>query len=128
MDEDRLTPQLGRLIDAVKVAARRAASGAPGAEAVALLAEDGTVFAGSAEQGGTGIETSAAGAARRAALASGHEKIEAAAVAVDEPGETILPSAASRAILALIDPDLPLVFKQRGRWVMFPLSQLPSRE
>lgn len=116
MDEDLLSPQLGRLIDAAKAASMQAGPAAAAAEGVALLATDGSVYCGSGAQ-------MALASARRA----GTTEILAAAVAItNDPGATVLPGAESRACLAAIDPDLPLVVKQLGRWVLMALSKLPD--
>ena len=116
MDEDRLSPQLGRLIDEAKAASLRVDPAATPAEGVALLCGDGSVYSASAAQ-------AALASARRA----GATEILAAAVAVaNDPSSTLLPSAESRACLAGIDPDLPLVVKQFGRWVLVALSKLPD--
>jgi hypothetical protein len=52
--------------------------------------------------------------------------IDAAAVAVNFPAESVSPGSHCRAVLKGIDQDLPLVIKQRGRWVLVPLSSLPK--
>jgi len=105
MDETRLTPQLGRLIDAAKAASREATHTAR-VEGIALLTSDGTVLTG----------------------CTGSAEIVAAAVAEpDDPAETVPPTRESYRLLADIDPDLPLVFKQRGRWVLLPLSRVEPR-
>jgi hypothetical protein len=76
-----------------------------------------------------GALQSAAEAALVSARRAGCAEILAAAVAVaDDPAETVFPSDGSRQALAGIDPDLPLVVKQQGRWVLLLLSQLPSPE
>jgi hypothetical protein len=125
MDETRLTPQLGRLIDEAKAAAKRA-PGVSGAEGVALLTAKGTFCVGypTGETGASpeGPAQMAVASARR----SGRDEILAAAVAVpDDRSGTVLPCPESRRVLAAIDPDLQIVFKHRGRWVMLPLSDLP---
>ncbi|NLV71172.1 MAG: hypothetical protein GXY46_01005 [Actinobacteria bacterium] len=127
MDEARLTPQMGRLIDSAKAAAARA--GCPGsrAEGVALLAGDGAIYDGCAVADPTSEHTSAAEGALEAAQQAGCVDILAAAVAVaNDPAGTALPGAASRRVLAGIAGDLPLVVKQRGRWVMMLLSEAPD--
>ena len=68
MDEDHLTPELGRLIDAAKTAAKAGAAGrsrgaATRAEGWAVLGLDGEVYAGS--------DAAAALAAARAGGAQG---------------------------------------------------------
>ncbi len=129
MDEDRLSPQLGRLIDEAKAAARRADAAAPRAEGVALLAEDGSVYTGHPGAGHESPRSSAAEAARASADRAGCKEIVAAAVAVaNDPADTVLPSAECRLSLAGINPDLSLVVKQHGRWVLLALSDLPSPE
>ena len=135
MDKDQLSPQLGRLIDEAKAAARRAAESPAEtqalvegaihrAEGVALLLADGAVC--SAPESKDEIQAPAAaavGAARR----TGEVGIVAAAVAVaNDPAQTLNPCPQTRRVLAEVDPDLPLVVKQQGRWVMVPLSGLPA--
>lgn len=125
MDEDRLSPQLGRLIDQAKAAAQRADPTAPKAEGVALLTGDGGVHTGH-----PGADPNHPFSAAESALASarreGCGEVLAAAVAVaNEPSQTALPSLECRQVLAGIDEDLPLVVKHQGRWVMLPLSRLP---
>jgi hypothetical protein len=124
MDEDRLSPQLGRLIDEAKAAARLLGATGPEVEGVALLTGEGTVHCGavteaSAEAG------SAAQAALDRARSAGHEEILAAAVAAPfATADTVLPSAESHRCLAGVDPELLLVIKQQGRWVMLPASKV----
>jgi hypothetical protein len=117
MDEDLLSPQMGRLIDQAKAAALKIDPAVSGAEGVALLAGDGSVYSGA-------VDTALA-AARQAGVA----EILAAAVAVaaDQDG-TNFPSRGCRRSLAAIDPELPVVVKERGRWVLRLLSHLPSTE
>ena len=126
MDEDRLSPQLGRLIDQAKAAARQAGPGVPRAEGIALLTADGSVHTGHSEAA-VARSSSAAESALVSARREGCDEILAAAVAVEnEPSETVLPSVECRRVLAGIDQDLPLVVKQRGRWVVLPLSRVPN--
>jgi len=128
MDEDRLTPQMGRLIDRAKAAASRVTAQDVRAEGVALLAVDGSIYCGHPGEDPTLPVASAAEVALAFARRAGYAEISAAAVAVaDEPSDTVLPSDGSRAVLAGIDPDLPVVFKHHGRWVLHLLSQLPDR-
>jgi hypothetical protein len=125
MDEDRLTPQLGRLIDSAKVASLQA--GAARAEGVALLTAGESIYVGYAGGDPDDPTASAAAAALAAARGAGEADIVAAAVAVaNDPAQTDLPSMESRQCLTDLNPDLPMVFKQRGRWVLLLLSQLPS--
>ena len=126
MDEDRLTPQLGRLIDAAKAASLRTETAAR-AEGIALLTAGENIYAGCAGADPDTPMASAAEMALAAARAGGGTGIAAAAVAVvNDPAQTVLPGAESRQCLAAVDPDLPVVFKQRGRWVLLLLSQLPD--
>lgn len=127
MDEDRLTPQLGRLIDAAKAASLRVDAAAARAEGIALLTAGECIHAGYAGGDPDAPTLSAAEVALAAARAAGETDIAAVAVAVvTDPASTVLPSAESRKCLADLDPDLPVVFKQRGRWVLLLLSQLPD--
>jgi hypothetical protein len=124
MDEDRLSPRLGRLIDEAKNAARLLGLMAPEVEGVALLTGSGTVHSG-AVAGAPGEAGSAAQAALDRARSAGDEKILAAAVAAPfDPADTVLPSAQSHRCLTGIDPELPLVIKQHGRWVMVQASKV----
>ncbi|MBN1629606.1 MAG: hypothetical protein JW990_07580 [Thermoleophilia bacterium] len=129
MDEDRLTPQLGRLIDAAKAASLQVAAAVARAEGIALLTAGECIHAGHAGGGPDAPAASAAGMALAAARGAGETDIAAAAVAVaNDPAPTVLPSAESRRCLADLDPDLPVVFKHRGRWVLLLLSQLPDSQ
>ena len=117
MDEDRLTPQLGRLIDAAKAAARAGAQGGAAArtEGWAVLGEDGKVYAG------PGLAV-AVGSAHRARTSP-----EAAAFAVTgESGDTLLPGGDWRSEAAAVDPHLPVVVKYLGRWVVVTLEEIPG--
>ena len=119
MDEDRLTPQLGRLIDAAKAAARAAAPGPAGRaaqqEGWAVLGQDGKVYAG-ARLAGT------LGATQRARTSP-----EAAAFAVaDAAGDTLLPGEGWRSGVTGADPHLPVVVKYLGRWVVVTLEEIPD--
>ncbi len=127
MDVDRLSPRLGRLIDEAKAAARRAGPEVERAEGVALLTAADSVYVGHSESGSCSV--AAAEMALAAAQEAGGEEILAAAVTVPaDPAGTVLPSAESCCILAGVDPDLQIVFKQRGRWVMLPLSEIAAVE
>lgn len=129
MDEDRLTPQMGRLIDEAKAAALRADPAAPRAEGVALLGEDGDIYIGYLETEPADPAVAAAESALASARRGGCQEILAAAVAVaGESAETLLPGSESYRVLAGIDPDLPLVVKYQGRWVMLPLSRFTPPE
>jgi len=123
--EDRLNPRLGRLIDMAKAASLRAGAEASVAEGVALLTESESIYVGHAGGDADRPGASAAEAALAAARQADGEKIVAAAVAVaNDRSATVMPSQESRRCLAGLDPDLPLVVKQRGRWVLILLSEL----
>ena len=143
MDEDRLSPELGRLIDEAKAVARMAGGDAEKAEGVALLVDGGivhsgaTVYSGGPARGAGPALTDLPGtdsgkpplsaaelALSRARTAGGAEILAAAVAAPNDPGETVLPSAESYQCLVGIDPELPLVLKQQGRWVVLPVSQV----
>lgn len=128
MDVDKLSPRLGRLIDEAKAAARRAGPEVAQAEGVALLTAADDVYVGYPDGAGSRL-VAAAEMALAAAQEAGGEEILAAAVAVpSDPAGTVLPSTESRCILAGVDPDLQIVFKQGGRWVMLPLSEIAPAE
>jgi hypothetical protein len=127
------------LIDAAKDAAKLFDAYAAEAEGVALLTDDGAVHSGAggrvgvateAEGVGTGITgspLSAAQAALEQVRGCGDREILAAAVAAPhDPSLTVLPSTGSYMCLAELDPELPLVLKQYGRWVVLPLSRVRS--
>jgi hypothetical protein len=123
--EDQLSPQLGRLIDAAKAAAARADPGIPRAEGVALLTGNDKVYAGCAGTDRASPLLSAADLALASAHRAGEHEVLAAAVAVvnDLAESTLLSPECYRSLVA-IDPELPLVIKQKGRWVLLELSQL----
>jgi hypothetical protein len=126
MNDDLLSPLMGRLIDRAKAAAVEAESGAGGAEGIALLLADETIVAAGAPNAVSGPGCAVA-RALEVARAQGGQAIEAAAVALsDAQSKTALPCAASREALQAIDPALPLVAKLRGRWVVRLLSELPG--
>lgn len=118
MDEDRLTPGLGRLIDAAKSAAGAQRTGGQlvgRSEGWAVLGRDGEAY--------TGPDLAAAVAAATEA----RTQPEAAAFAVvGEPGETLLPVGSWRTGAEDADPDLPVVVKYLGRWVLVTLGELPE--
>ena len=135
MDEDRLAPQLGRLIDAAKAAAGAALVGAAvsrpahfggrgvvvqqpfraRSEGWAVLGLDGNVHAGPSL------------AAAIAAATAAHTQPEAAAFAVaGETEETLLPAGGWRDGAEDADPELPVVVKYLGRWVVVTLGEMPG--
>jgi hypothetical protein len=127
MNEDLLTPLMGRLIDRAKAAVVESASGAGGAEGVALLLDDETIVAAGVASDVISGLLCAAALALEAARAQGGQVVEAAAVALSDSSlKTVVPSAASREALESIDPALPVVAKLRGRWVVRLLSEFPG--
>jgi hypothetical protein len=59
------------------------------------------------------------------ARAQGEYDVRTAVVALaHDPSESVSPSATTYAVLAGLDPELPVVIKQMGRWVVLPLSRL----
>lgn len=126
MHEERLSPQLGRLIDAAKATAARVDPTLPSTEVVGLLTTAGAVYAAAGEDR-PGHPVSAAEAALALARAAGDSEVSTAAVALaNDVSETVSPSPATCRHLAEFDPELPVVVKRLGRWVMVPLSQLWS--
>jgi hypothetical protein len=123
--EDQLSPQLGRLIDAAKAAAARVKPGVSRAEGVALLTGNDRVYTGCAGTDPAAPMLSAADLALASAHRAGDHEVLAAAVAVanDLAESTLLSPECYRSLLA-VDPELPIVIKQQGRWVLVELSQL----
>jgi hypothetical protein len=124
MDEDRLSPGLGRLIDAAKAAAAVGADGHTRGEGWAFLGPGGKVHAAS--------DAAMALAAARATAGTVEEPVwlvsdlVAAAFAVaGESGETLLPRGDWRFALQDVDPDLPVAVKYLGRWVVVTLGEIP---
>ena len=144
MHEERLSPQLGRLIDAAKAAAAQVDPTLPPTEVVALLTSSGAVYMGQtgrpapAEQAGEAEQIAgdhpeasvpAAEAARVLARAAGEDEVLVAVIAVTgDASQSVSPSPATCHSLAELDPELPVVLKQKGRWVMLPLSRFWSPE
>jgi hypothetical protein len=113
VDEDRLSPELGRLIDAAKAVARQAAPSR--AEGWAVLAADGNIYAGPD-----------AAAALDAVPGAGAPQLLAVAFAVvGDSADTLLPRGDWRRALAGLDPGLPVVVKYLGRWVVVTLAEIP---
>ena len=126
MREEQLSPQLGRLIDAAKAALPAAGCARLEAEAVALLTEGGVIYTGCSirdpSSGGCGAAVLALADHR----AAGGGDIDAAAFALGGPADSVSPCPECRRALAGIDPELPLAIRQRGRWVLVPLSAVPE--
>ena len=133
MDEDRLSPDLGRLIDAAKAAAAAAAACdrlAPGAparvEGWAFLGPGGRIHA--ASDAATALVAARATAGSAEEPAAHLPGLVAAAFAVaGEPGETLLPRGDWRPALQDVDPDLPVAVKYLGRWVVVTLGEIPPQ-
>ena len=90
-----------------------------------MLTGSGAVYAGYVGDDPAAESRCAAESALTAARRAGDREVLAAAVAVaNDRAESVFPSADCSRLLAEIDPDLPLVAKQLGRWVMLPLSRL----
>jgi hypothetical protein len=133
VDEDLMSPEMGRLIDAAKAAARDSAgraAGEPGtpegtpvrSEGWAVLGRDGAVFTGP----GLGAALAAAGA--RDGQAGAGSVITAAAFAVaGESGDTLLPQRGWCPAGSDIDPEVPVAVKYLGRWVVVTLAEIPGR-
>ncbi len=128
MDEDLLSPLLGRLIDRAKAAALEGAPESGEAEGIALLLADETVVAAGSPIGQQAGRPSAAALALAIARADGGTPVEAVAIAMTGAElSTAPPSARSRDDLAALDEALPVVLKHRGRWVVRLLCELPER-
>ena len=127
MDEDRLSPELGRLIDAAKAAAAAPRGpGAPRAEGWALLVGDGTLCVGPDAAAVISAARSGPGKASYGGLAAGAPELLAVAFAIaGEADDDLLPGEDARDALRALDPGLPIVVKHLGRWVVLPLSGLP---
>jgi len=126
--EDRLSPDLGRLIDRAKAAVGSLGTESAEAEGVALLVESGDIYSGATDdRGGQSADGGAVHRALKQAEAAGPSEVLAAAVAAPfDRSETVLPSAESHRLLAEIDPELPVIVKKYGRWVMSSASQVGS--
>lgn len=135
MDADRLSPDLGRLIDQAKDAAKLLGLEDAAIETVALLTDGGDIYTGATLHYGEPTTPGAAGAGasarsaahlalERAQEAGAGEVLAAAVAAPYNAAETVLPSAAAYERLVSLDAELPLVIKQHGRWVMLPADQV----
>ena len=122
MREEQLSPQLGRLIDAAKGALPAAGSSSLSAEAVALLTESGAIYTGCSAGDSSSGRCGAAALALAGHRAAGGDGIDAAALALSLPTDSAFPCPDCRRVLTEIDPELPLAVRQRGRWVLLPLS------
>jgi hypothetical protein len=135
MDEDRLTPRLGRLIDAAKSAARAAAvpaaapsvggeapAAAPAAEGGPLLPQGWAVLG---EDGEVYTDLRLAGALAAAQRAGTSPEAASFAVA-GVAGDTVLPEEGWRSGVTEVDPHLPVVVKYLGRWVVVTLEEIPG--
>jgi hypothetical protein len=134
MDEARLSPDLGRLIDQAKQAAQLLGIEDPAIETVALLTEGGDIYTGATLHYGLQPDpTAGPGAAPKSAAHLALERVQeagagevlAAAVAAPySPADTVLPSLATYERLVGLDTELPLVIKQHGRWVLLAADKV----
>lgn len=133
MDEAHLSPDLGRMIDEAKTAARSLGIEDPAVEGVALLVEEGDIYTGAGlMSGGRAVadhmaapsHSGASLALQRAQEAGAGEILAAAVAAPFDTSETVVPGVESYERLAGLDPELPLVIKQHGRWVMVAVSSV----
>lgn len=132
MDEDRLSPVLGRLIDQAKGAADALGTQGPGVETVALLTDEGDIYTGAVlhsdepgDEDPDGLVRSAACLALEQAQEAGAGEILAAAIAAPfDTADTVVVRAATYECLAGLDQELSLVLKQHGRWVMVSASRI----
>ena len=129
MHEEQLSPELGRLIDAAKSAAAQAGAGGEKAEGVALLVGSGEVFigrSGDVHPGEDGSPPSCA-VSRAFSAAGGPQAGDILAIAlaaIGGPPDSFVPCDECKAYLAALDPDIPAVTKQLGRWIMAPMAYL----
>ena len=125
MHEERLSPELGRLIDAAKITATRVDPTRARTEVVGLLVSTGAVYAAHADEDCSGTSASAAESALNLARAAGESEVLTAVVTLaHDASDSVSPSHATCRSLAELDPELPVVIKQKGRWVMLPVSRL----
>jgi hypothetical protein len=125
LHEDRLSPELGRLIDSAKAAAARLEPTMVGTEVVGVLVPSGEIYL--AHAGEAGPRSSAADSALAIARAAGSREVVTAVVAVaHDTSESVSPSPATARALAKLNPDLPVLIKRLGRWVVLPLSRLEA--
>ena len=139
MNEDHLSVELGRLIDAVKAALPVPPVGSR-AEAVAVLTVGGFIYSGGgpsapdrtterSDRSGQEGRCSAAAGALSLWRKAGEEEIAALALASAESGDDDpLPCRACGSVLMALDPDLPLVVKRKGRWVAVPLGSVRAQK
>ncbi len=127
MREDQLSPQLGRLIDAAKDALPAPGLSDHAVEAVALLTESGAIFTGCSAGDISSGGCHAAASALTEHGAAGGGDIDAAALALNLPSDSVVPCPECLRELAAVDPELPLLIKQLGRWVFVPISALGEK-
>jgi hypothetical protein len=154
VDEDRLTPQLGRLIDAAK-----AAAGPRLPDEVAVWAQANEVGGTATREAGPACEAAAPRAGTVAAAGEAAPRLEgwallgadgkvyaasrlatvldaarvaktgpeAAAFAVrGDSGDTLLPGGGWRTGADGAPADLPVAVKYLGRWVLVTLGEIPD--
>jgi hypothetical protein len=123
--EEQLSPELGKLIDAAKTAAEQAGSCGCRAEGAAVLTESAQIFVGRSGRGAeVGPTCSVARAFAAAGLPGGDGVVAIALAAANDRATSFIPCEVCGSFLGSLDPELPVVTKQLGRWVMQPLSEL----
>ena len=123
VDEDRLTPELGRLIDAAKAAAGEVIAAASGEDQAAAPCAEGWAWLGANKAVYAGRDPATALAAARTA---GAEPLAAAFAVVGDPADTLLPHGDWRGAMSDVDPETPIVVKYLGRWVMVTLAEVDA--
>ncbi len=127
MHEERLSPELGRLIDAAKAAAARVDPSLPPTEVVGLLTSTWAVYTAQATEDRPEGPVLAVEAALALARAAGDGEVLTAVVTLaNDASESVSPSPATCRSLGELDPELPVVVKQKDRWVRLPLSRFWS--
>ena len=124
MDEDRLSPAMGRLIDAAKMAASQAAPFSSRAEGVALLTANGAVHSGHGGSPAPVFRCAVDSALASLRRAGGGMVIAAAVAGASESVESMFPCADCSRSLAELDPGMTVVVKKLGRWVALRASEL----
>lgn len=125
MHEEQLSPLHGRLIDAAKAAAALASPRSPIAEGVAVLTESGAIFTGHTGENRDVLPCGAVEQALRASREAGGGGVCSVALASGRAGlDSVFPCPDCYRALTQIDPELPMVVMQLGRWVLIPLSRL----
>jgi hypothetical protein len=97
-------------------------------EVVGVLASSGRVYATLAGEAGSGpVPTAAESALALARAAEDNEVLTAVVTLAHDGSESVTPSLETCRSLGELDPELPVVIKRRGRWVVLPVSQLKPK-